>query len=55
LIYNIGALNPENTILVIYFSDEILDYVAEIKGIECRLLESKGTAPFKTFASELYE
>lgn len=48
-------MNPEYTILVIYFSDEVLDYVAEINNMQCRLLDSKATAPFKTFASDLYE
>jgi hypothetical protein len=29
----IGALDKDNSILVIYFSDEVLDAVAEIKKV----------------------
>ncbi len=51
-------ISPENkdySILVIYFSDEVLDFVAEINKIDCRLLGKKYTAQFKTYASDLYE
>jgi hypothetical protein len=40
----------------VYFSDEVLDAVAEIKKLQCRLLEGKGmTAEFKTYGSDLFE
>ena len=52
----IGALEKENSILIVYFSDEVLDAVAEIKKLQCRLLEGKGmTAEFKTYGSDLFE
>ena len=52
----IGALNHENSILVVYFSDEVLDAVAEIKKVQCRLLEGKGaTAEFKTYGNDMFE
>jgi hypothetical protein len=40
----------------VYFSDEVLDAVAEIKKLQCRLLEGNGiTADFKTYGSDLFE
>ena len=53
---SIGAFDKENSILIVYFSDEVLDAVAEIKKLECRLLEGKGmTAEFKTYGNDLFE
>jgi hypothetical protein len=55
-LFIIGALEKENSILIVYFSDEVLDAVAEIKKLQCRLLEGKGmTAEFKTYGSDLFE
>lgn len=41
--------------LVVYFADDVLDQVAEINQVQCRLLNQKATLPFKQYAIELYE
>lgn len=57
IIYHVylGALNPTETMLVIYFSDDTLDKMAEILEVKVRLLDHGSTMPFKNHAEELYE
>jgi len=42
-------------VLVIYFSNEVLDYMAEIYKVKCRLLDYNQTVPFKTHAEDIFE
>jgi hypothetical protein len=37
--YSLAALNPTETILVIFFSDDVLDKMAEILEVKVRLLD----------------
>lgn len=48
-------MSNENTILVIYFSDEILDKMAEIFEVQVRLLDYNYNVEFKTYAVEMFE
>lgn len=41
--------------LVIYFSNEILDQVAEIQRVKCRLLTFRISTEFKHYASDMFE
>ena len=50
-----SAMNPDHTILVIYFSNEVLDQMAEISDVKCRLLDYNESLNFKNHAEELYE
>jgi hypothetical protein len=41
--------------LVIYFSDDLLDQMAEIHEVKVRLLDHGQTIQFKNHAEDLYE
>jgi hypothetical protein len=51
----LAAMNKDHTIIAINFSDDVLDQVAELEGLEVRLLDLKQTLPYKIHADDLYE
>ena len=50
-----SAKNKENTNIIIYFSDDVLDQMAEINRLKCRLLDQNVSTYFKNHAEELFE
>eukprot|EP00347_Sterkiella_histriomuscorum_P001432 403372059 len=50
-----SALNESMVIIVIYFSNELLDQMAEIYGLPVRLLDENQAIQFKDHAEENYE
>ncbi|CDW85080.1 anoctamin-like protein [Stylonychia lemnae] len=51
----LAALNPDRDLLVIYFSDDLLDEMAEIYELPVRLLDQNQSVPFKNYAEDVYE
>ncbi len=48
-------MNKTQTILVIYFSDDTLDKMAEILELKVKLLDSNVAIEFKNHAEDMYE
>lgn len=51
----LAALNKSETIIVIFFSDDVLDKMAEILEVKVRLLDKGQAVPFKNYAEEMFE
>lgn len=48
-------MNKTETILVIFFSDEILDQMAEIEKVKVRMLDEGVTMKFQNHAEDMFE
>ena len=51
----VSSENGEHLIVVIYFPKDVLDKMAEIVDLECKLQDSQHSQPFKTYANDLFE
>ena len=41
--------------VVLYFDDSVVDLMAEINGVECRLSQHNLTQPFKCYAADMFD
>ena len=47
--------DPDTVMIVLTFDDSLIDLLAEIQGIKCRLSSQPALADFKMFASDMFE
>lgn len=53
--FNKETRGSDQMMLVLYFDDSVIDTMAEIINIECRLSKYDCQLPFKNFAAEQFD
>lgn len=48
-------MDNTETIVIVFFSDEVLDIIAETNKVKVRLLDHGEAVQFKNYAEEMYE
>lgn len=53
--FTLGNINPDNKIIVLYFPQDILEQMAELSDMRCKLKDSNYLHQFKIYARDLFE